>query len=184
MKYLNLESEGQLGLSEKVYENADFEKSLLRTEINLGYVGAGKSEGIGLIEAVKILEDSSRCINHDKCTLSIKVDVNTYTKTYYKIVRDENGERVSSIELVSFNYVTGESINVPDITRTKKCSGHLFKRSNAETLWVQVRWLDEERASDKMDLSSSVETCTRARKQAKRSVRTDEGHRVSPLRTS
>lgn len=119
MKYLNLELEGQLGLSKKVYENVDFDKSLLRTEINLGYVGAGKSEGVGLSEAVKILEDSSQYINHGKCTLSIKIDVNTYTKTYYKVIRDEDGVLVSSIKLVSFNYVTGESINVPDITRTK-----------------------------------------------------------------
>lgn len=69
MKYLDLELEGQMGLSKKVYENVDFDKSLLRTEINLGYVGAGKKEGIGLGDALRILEDSSRYINHGKCTL-------------------------------------------------------------------------------------------------------------------
>lgn len=163
MKYLNLELEGQMGLSKKVYENVDFKKSLLRTEINLGYVGAGKAEGTDLGRAIGILESGSQYINHGKRTIDVRVDVRTYTKTYYKIVRDENGEQVSSIELVSYNYVTGENIKVPDITRTKKCSGHLSKRCDAETLRVQVRRFDEERASDKMDLSSSVETCTRAR---------------------
>lgn len=119
MKYLDLELEGQLSLSKKVYENVDFDKSLLRTEINLGYVGAGKKEGIGLGDAIRILEDSSRYINHGKSTLSVKVDVDTYTRTYYKAIRDEDDVPVSSIKLVSFNYVTGESINVPDTTRTK-----------------------------------------------------------------
>lgn len=119
MKYLNLELEGQLGLSKKVYENVDFKKSLLRTEINLGYVGAGKAEGTDLGRAIGTLESVSQYINHGKRTIDVRVDVRTYTKTYYKIVRDENGEQVSSIELVSYNYVTGENIRVPDITRTK-----------------------------------------------------------------
>ena len=119
MRYLNLELEGQMGLSKKVYENVDFKKSYLRTEINLGYVGAGKAEGIGLGYAIQLLEDSSQYINGGKRTIDMRVDVRTYTKTYYKVVRDKYGEQVSSIELVSFNYVTSENINVPDITRTK-----------------------------------------------------------------
>lgn len=119
MKYLNFELEGQLGLSKKVYENVDFRKSLLRTEINLGYVGAGKLEGIGLGQAIGMLEDSSRYINHGERTLDIQIDVSSYIKRYCKVVRDESGAQVSSIELVSFNYATDENIKVPDITRTK-----------------------------------------------------------------
>lgn len=184
MKYLDLELEGQMGLSKKAYENVDFDKSLLRTEINLGYVGAGKSKGIGLGDAVRTLEESSRYINRGKCTLSVKVDVDTHTRTYYKVIRDEYDVPVSSIELVSFNYITGESINVPNITRTKNVAdtylnGVMPKRYGCKSdgsmkkeqviKWIyQAVWKHANVPESKL----------------KKSVRTDEGHRVSPLRTS
>lgn len=118
MKYLNLELEGQMALSSKVYENVDFRKSLLRTEINLGYVGASTVDGMDLHNALKQLEKKAE-FQLSKYELDYTINYGECLVTWYKVVRDEHGERVSSVELVSFYFVEDTDIKVPEVTRTK-----------------------------------------------------------------
>lgn len=118
MRYLNLELEGQMGLSKKVYENVDFKKSYLRTEINLGYVGASTVDGMDLHNALKLLEKNTE-FQHSKYELDYTINYGEHLVTWYKVVRDKYGERIASIELVSFDFVNDTGIRVPEITRTK-----------------------------------------------------------------
>lgn len=118
MKYLNLEIEGQMALSSKVYENVDFRKSLLRTEINLGYVGASTVDGMDLHNALKQLEKKAE-FQLSKYELDYTIDYGKCLVTWYKVVRDNYGERIASIELVSFDFVKDTDIKVPEDTRTK-----------------------------------------------------------------
>ena len=119
MKYLNLEIEGQMALSSKVYENVDFRKSLLRTEINLGYVGASTVDGMDLHNALKQLEKKAES-QLSKYELDYTIDYDEGLVTWYKVVRDNYGERIASIELVSFDIVKDTDIKVPEDTRTKR----------------------------------------------------------------
>lgn len=118
MKYLNLELEGQMALSSKVYENVDFKKSFLRTEINLGYVGASTVDGMDLHNALKQLEKKAE-FQLSNYELDYTINYGECLVTWYKVVRDEHGERVSSVELVSFYFVEDTDIKVPEVTRTK-----------------------------------------------------------------
>jgi len=111
MKYLNLEIEGQMALSSKVYENVDFRKSLLRTEINLGYVGASTVDGMDLHNALKQLEKKAE-FQLSKYELDYTIDYGECLVTWYKVVRDNYGERIASIELVSFDFVKDTDIKV------------------------------------------------------------------------
>ena len=118
MKYLNLEIEGQMALSSKVYENVDFKKSFLRTEINLGYVGASTVDGMDLHNALKRLEKKAE-FQLSKFELDYTIDYGECFVTWYKVVRDNYGGRIASIELVSFDFVKDTDIKVPEDTRTK-----------------------------------------------------------------
>lgn len=85
---------------------------------------------MNLHNALKQLERKSE-YGLSKYELDYTIDYSECLVTWYKVVRDNYGERIASIELVSFNFVEDTDIRVPEITRTKKRGGYISKRSDA-----------------------------------------------------